>query len=222
MFIFFRVCDVMDFDTVVETIIHELHLAIGEDEYYPLMAKIKDFARSYNYNWHSIETACRRHCHFINQKQHGNRIMTDAEERNLATLVVLMSRLKIPLTKNELCRLIESEFRRLVTKSYVNRFLKRWGHVIKLTTGKKITKQRVTEGVMDELVDFCDKFEFLMNNYDVRGKNLVNVDESRVAMGRDGNLPLSVLYVYRYMTKVAQFLSLRRWFKIFSYYSPFY
>ena len=185
--------ETMDFDTVEETIIHELLLAIGDEEYYPLVAKIKGFAHKYHYNRHSIETACRRHRQFIQQNQHGNRIMDDAEELHLATLVVLMSRLKVPIFKNELCRLIEAEFHRRVTKSFVNQFLKRWGHVIKMTKGKKITKQRVTEGVMDELIDFCNKFEFLIEHHDVQAKNLVNVDESRVAMGRDGSLPLSVL-----------------------------
>lgn len=68
-----------------------------------------------------------------------------------------------------------------VSKSFVDKFLKKHAPEFSGRRVKRLTKKRVTEQMKEDVEHFIEKFQILVDLHLVTQKNLLNYDEARIA-----------------------------------------
>ena len=96
------------------------------------------------------------------------------------------AREKASMTRKDFLSAVNAVFQTDLTKSWLDGFLRRHEDFLKVCKARVVTKTRCSANIEPEVVEFCGTFEWLVDEHCIKPHQLINIDECRLAMRRDG------------------------------------
>lgn len=120
------------------------------------------------------------------ERSHGNQLLTDLQEKALATIAVVRSEACTPMTPEFLMKLAREAYNldeRSCSRQWCSGFIKRWSHVLQLSKPSTLDIKRVKAHEGDIITPFIAKYKEVMSSKKLQPHLVFNVDESGAAPG---------------------------------------
>lgn len=153
---------------------------------------VRMFAMEHGFKYETLRSAIRRDPRY-HLEENGHRKLTNEQEVDIVCFIYIASYNKRPIKKKDIIRFVKMFFGIDVSRQFATSFLNRWKKELKLKSAELVTKARSSDVMLSDLTDFCNSFEFILEHYQVQRTNLVNVDETRIAMPRANFTDLKVI-----------------------------
>lgn len=127
------------------------------------------------------------------EPEHHSQKLSNEQERLIACASLVRSRMKLALRPKALARVAFDYFGVQISLPTAAALIRRQSDVLRLKNGKVVTKARVGTPLLADIYQFVDVFERVQATFPVTADSLINVDESRVAAGRDGSTGYQVV-----------------------------
>ena len=182
--------DSIAIDTIEEIqLLHDSGVAVSIKQHVREAAEANDVA------FEGLYKAVRRNSAYesIRSREHGNRLLSDLEEALTVSSFITMDRMKRPLTRPGALVMMATMWKRTFSAQHLRGLLQRNKKFVRIKQGKVVTKGRTDPNNIRELEWFCDQFELVQQRHEITAKNLLNLDEIRVSISRDGVSAVNVI-----------------------------
>lgn len=163
-----------------------------EFRYQPLSQIIREVASNHGCDAEALRSAVRRHAD-CPSRVHSLRILSDDQEHVICATLLSQASLKKSLRAVDLRNLVNSAFSVDVTMNWVQSFMGRHKDLLRYCKARIVAKARVKQNIRPDTIRFCELYGCIIDNCEIVPHALINIDECRLAMRRDGQLGLTTI-----------------------------
>ena len=153
-----------------------------------LTAMMKKLAEEMGKSYATVRRACVRSALWDDTRTipHAFRLLSEEQERTAISAFLTMSRFKVSFTPSAARQMITDWFGVTMSHPTFTAMIQRYETIIRIGQGKVVTKSRVDKTNLTELAHFCNDLEGMSDYHEVSAMNLLNLDEVRLSVSRDG------------------------------------
>ena len=177
---------------IAQKLIAQFSSLVGTLDERPFSELLSEFAEKYDILPSTLQSAVTRFDPSFSPP-HGHTEFNPRPELVIVAGLLVRSRLRASLSKKDALVIVNKLFYRRLSRGWLATFLQRYPTLLQLCKTGIVTKSRLSSNMLAEVTDFYDTYEYVLDHHQVSAKNLINIDECRLAMRRDGQTGVSTI-----------------------------